>query len=251
MSLKLIANWKLHGSKSFCTQWLKDFKKDFQGPNTSSLGIASPSIFINNLALHSDNPGISIGSQNIDQVASGARTGEISSAMVKDCGGNFSIVGHSERRIFFNESNLDISKKLDLASESLITPIFCIGESLTEKQKGITGKVLEQQIIGALEQCLKLQSLIIAYEPVWSIGSGKTPEPKEINSIHENIKDIVQSRFSELDLQAVLYGGSVNMENASLILKETEVDGALIGGASLKGKDFATIGNIFNDIKGL
>jgi len=251
MSLRLIANWKLNGSRLLNEEWLKEFNKDYQGSKTSSLGIAPPSIFINEMVRHPDNQAIAIGSQNIDYLTSGARTGEISPAMVKDSGGLFSIIGHSERRIFFHETNAEIAKKLDLASESSLMPILCIGESETDKQQNKTKNILEQQIIHALTNTTKLDNLIIAYEPVWAIGTGNTPEPKEINSIHETIKDIVQSIFPKLDLNAVLYGGSVNMENATSIFKEKEVDGALVGGSSLKGGDFANLANTLNYIKGL
>jgi triosephosphate isomerase len=251
MSLTLIANWKLHGSKSFSLEWLKSFNDFYQGTNHSSIGITPPSILIDDLAKHIDNPGISIGSQNVDHFSSGARTGEISAEMVLGVGGQFSLVGHSERRIFFQETNADIALKLDLISESSLTPILCIGESIDQKRQDKTEIILEQQIIEALGACLKLRNLIIAYEPIWAIGSGNSAQPEEINSIHKLIKDIVQSRFSSLDLHGVIYGGSVNIENASQILKEEEVDGALIGGASLNGEEFAKIANIFNELKEL
>ena len=251
MALTLIANWKLHGSKSFSRDWLNNFNNFYQGSNISSIGIAPPSIFIDDLAKHIDNPGILIGSQNVDHFLSGARTGEISAEMVIDAGGQFSIVGHSERKIFFQETNADIAIKLDLISESSLIPILCIGESLEEKHQNKTEIIVEEQIVEALSTNSKLQNLIIAYEPVWAIGSGSSAEPKEINSIHKLIKDIVQSRFSAIDLQGVIYGGSVNIENAFPILKEEEVDGALIGGASLNGGDFAKIANILNELKEL
>ena len=247
----LIANWKLHGSKSFSRDWLNNFNDFYQGSNISSIGVAPPSIFIDDLAKHIDNPGILIGSQNVDHFLSGARTGEISAEMVIDAGGQFSIVGHSERKIFFQETNADIAIKLDLISESSLIPILCIGESLEEKYQNKTEIIIEEQIVEALSANSKLQNLIIAYEPVWAIGSGSSAEPKEINSIHKLIKDIVQSRFSAIDLQGVIYGGSVNIENAFPILKEEEVDGALIGGASLNGGDFAKIANILNELKEL
>jgi len=132
-----------------------------------------------------------------------------------------------------------------------LIPILCIGESIDEKQQNKTEIILEQQIIESLSAVSKLQNLIIAYEPLWAIGSGSSAAPEEINSIHKLIKDIVQSRFSALDLQGVIYGGSVNIENAFPILKEEEVDGALIGGASLNGEEFAKIANIFNELKEL
>ncbi|MDC1161650.1 triose-phosphate isomerase, partial [Gammaproteobacteria bacterium] len=145
----------------------------------------------------------------------------------------------------------DIALKLDLISESSLIPILCIGESVDEKNQNKTEIILEQQLIESLSAGSKLQNLIIAYEPVWAIGSGSSAAPEEINSIHKLIKDIVQSRFSALDLQGVIYGGSVNIENAFPILEEEEVDGALIGGASLNGEEFAKIANILNELKEL
>ncbi|MDA9786221.1 triose-phosphate isomerase [Gammaproteobacteria bacterium] len=251
MALRLIANWKLHGSKAFSRDWLNNFNDFYEGSDPSSIGIAPPSIFIDDFAKHIDNIGISIGAQNVDHFSSGARTGEISAEMVEDVGGKFSLAGHSERRMFFQETNADIAIKLDLISESSLIPIFCIGESSEEKQQNKTEIILEQQISEALSASSKLQNLIIAYEPIWAIGSGNPAEPEEINSIHKLIKDIVQSRFSTLDLQGVIYGGSVNIENAFLILKEEEVDGALVGGASLNGGEFAKIANIFDELKEL
>ena len=251
MSLKLLANWKLHGSKSFYQNWFAEFNQSYQGSNHHALGIAPPSIYISDVARYSGNPGIAIGSQNIDQFSSGARTGEISSSMVRDAGGLFSITGHSERRMFFNELDDDIAAKLDLASEASLIPILCVGESGEERAQNQTENVLEMQVNHVLRACSKLNSLTIAYEPVWAIGSGRTPEPEEINSIHEMIKDVVQSRFSNIDLQAVIYGGNVNLKNSQSIFKEKEIDGALIGGASLNGEEFASIANIFNDLKGL
>ena len=150
MSLTLIANWKLHGSKSFSREWLNSFNDFYQGSSLSSIGIAPPSIFIDDLVKHLDSSGISIGSQNVDHFPSGARTGEISAEMVADVGGQFSLAGHSERRIFFQETNNDIALKLDLISESSLIPIICIGESIDEKQQNRTAIILEQQIIEAL-----------------------------------------------------------------------------------------------------
>jgi len=250
MSLKLIANWKLNGSKNLNETWLQSFLKLYKDASFSSIGIAPPAIFIGDLVKMTASTGIAIGSQNIDSFLSGARTGEISASMVKDLQGTFSIVGHSERRIFFNESNDDISLKVDLVSTSSLIPVLCIGESEEQNIKNETHAVLEKQITAGLTDCKDLQRLILAYEPVWAIGSGNTPDPKEVNSIHEFIKDVVQSRFSKLDLEAVLYGGSVNSDNATSFFKEKEIDGALVGGASLDGEKFALIANIFNDLKG-
>jgi triosephosphate isomerase len=249
MSLCLVANWKLNGSKEFNTQWALEFFRNFNGKNFSYLGVAPPSIYIDHIKGLLAGQEIKIGSQNIDLEQSGPRTGEISASMIKDLGCSFSIIGHSERRLLFQETNQMIGQKLIQANNNSIIPILCIGESAEENQSNNTHNVLEQQIVEALGNANKLSSLIIAYEPVWAIGSGKTPNPEQINSIHEMIKDVVQSRFPKIGLESVLYGGSVNIENATSLFDQMNVDGALIGGASLDGREFALIANVFNELR--
>ena len=249
MSLCLVANWKLNGSKEFNTQWALEFFRNFNGKNFSYLGVAPPSIYIDHIKALLAGQEIKIGSQNIDLEQSGARTGEISASMIKDLGCSFSIIGHSERRLLFQETNQMIGQKLIQANNNSIIPILCIGESAEENQSNNTHNVLEQQIVEALGNANELSSLIIAYEPVWAIGSGKTPNPEQINSIHEMIKDVVQSRFPKIGLESVLYGGSVNLENAISLFGQKNVDGALIGGASLDGREFALIANVFNELR--
>jgi len=249
MSLCLVANWKLNGSKEFNHQWALEFLKNFNGNNFSILGIAPASLYIDHLKTILTDYDIEIGSQNIDLEETGARTGEISASMIKELGCAFSIIGHSERRMLFHETNQMICQKLIQADNNSVIPILCIGESAEENQSNNTFNVLEQQIIKALENANELSALIIAYEPVWAIGSGKTPKPEEINSVHEMIKDVVQSRFPKIGLESVLYGGSVNFKNASSLFEQKNVDGALIGGASLDGREFALIANVFNELR--
>ena len=249
MSIRLVANWKLNGSKEFNNKWVHEFLKNFNSHNFSSIGIAPTSLYIGHLQVILGDHAIKIGSQNIDIEEAGARTGEISASMIKDSGCTFCIVGHSERRMLFYETNQQIGQKLIQANNNSLTPILCIGESEEENQHNITFNVLETQIIEALNDVPDLNSLIIAYEPVWAIGSGKTPNPEEINSVHEMIKDVVQSRFPKIGLESVLYGGSVNFKNASLFFEQQGIDGALIGGASLDGKEFALIANVFNELR--
>lgn len=249
MSLRLIANWKLNGSKEFNQKWISNFFKNFNGQDFSSLGIAPPSMYIDHLRGLLGKNNVCLGAQNIDEEDSGPRTGEISASMIKDLGCEFTIVGHSERRTLFYESNQAISKKLFQANKYSLVPILCIGESVKEYQDDITHEILQQQILEALNGSSEITSLIIAYEPVWAIGSGQTPTPEEINSVHEMIKDVVQSRFPKIDLASVLYGGSVSITNAASLFEQKNIDGALIGGASLDGKEFASIANVFNKIK--
>ena len=249
MSLRLIANWKLNGSIQFNDQWAEDFFKNFSTLNSESIGIAPAFIYIDHIRKLIGDSGINIGVQNICEEESGARTGEISASMIKDLGCKFSLIGHSERRIFFHESNKTISKKLNLANNNSVMPILCIGESAEENERNDTYDILKFQVDEALKDLFEQSALIIAYEPVWAIGSGKIPNPEEINSVHKMIKDVVQSRFPKIDLKSVLYGGSVNSENASSLFVQEHIDGALVGGASLDGKEFAQIANIFNEIK--
>ena len=249
MSLCLVANWKLNGSREFNYQWILDFSKSFNGENSSSLGIAPASLYIDHLKSIIGDRDIKIGAQNIDLEETGARTGEISASIIKDLGCEFSIIGHSERRILFHETNQIISQKLIQANNNSVIPILCVGESAEENQSNITFNVIEQQILEALESVKDLNSMIIAYEPVWAIGSGNIPNPKEINSVHEMIKDVVQSRFPKIGLESVLYGGSVSFKNASSLFEQKNIDGALIGGASLDGKEFALIANVFNELR--
>ena len=247
MSLSLIANWKLNGSKEFNYHWALEFFRNFNGNNYSSIGIAPASLYIDHLKSVLADRDIKVGSQNIDMEQTGARTGEISASMIKDLGCAFSIVGHSERRILFHETNQMICQKLIQANNHSLIPILCIGESADENRSNSTYKVLEEQIIEALGEANELSSLIIAYEPVWAIGSGKTPNPEEINSVHEMIKDVVQSRFPKIGLESVLYGGSVNLKNAPSLFEQKNIDGALIGGASLDGREFALIANVLKE----
>jgi len=149
-----------------------------------------------------------------------------------------------------------IIKFASLITNSELTPfiiivlffVYKLNMQSEQNKKEKTAEVLQEQIIKALDDLKELNSIIIAYEPIWAIGSGQTPEPHKINSIHEMIKDVVQSRFSNIGLDSVLYGGSVNSGNAAALFEEDEIDGALVGGASLDGKEFAEIANILNDL---
>ena len=249
MSLCIVANWKLNGSREFNQQWALEFLKHFNGNNFPSFGIAPASLYIDHLQEILNNCGIKIGAQNIDYLEAGPRTGEISAPMIKDLGCEFCIIGHSERRTLFNETSQIIHQKLIQTNNNSIIPILCVGESDEDSQTNNTFNVLEKQIIEALQGIAELSSLIIAYEPVWAIGSGKIPDPEEINSVHEMIKDVVQSRFPKIGLESILYGGSVSFKNAPSLFKQQNIDGALIGGASLDGKEFALIANVFNELR--
>ena len=243
----IIANWKCNGSKSMISEWFSDFSVNYIETNEPFIGIAPPSIYIENVLANIPTKliGVNIGSQDID-TSSGARTGAVSSEMILDYGCKFSIIGHSERRQFYNESNNDIRQKiLNIANKTLT--ILCVGETEEENKNDLTKDVIKKQL-EVIEEIDFDDSLVIAYEPVWAIGTGNTPTPDNINEIHKFIKDVVQSTSTNSEIPLVLYGGSVNEDNAENFFKEEFVDGALIGGASLDGRQFANIINIYNGI---
>ena len=243
----IIANWKCNGSKSMISEWVSDFSVNYIETNGPFIGIAPPSIYIENVLANIPTKliGVNIGAQDID-TSSGARTGAVSSEMILDYGCKFSIIGHSERRQFYNERNDDIRQKiLNIANKTLT--ILCVGETEEENKNDLTKDVLKKQL-EVIEEIDFNDSLVIAYEPVWAIGTGNTPTPDNINEIHKFIKDVVQSTSTNSEIPLVLYGGSVNEDNAKNFFKEEFVDGALIGGASLDGRQFANIINIYNGI---
>ena len=241
----IIANWKCNGSKAMINEWTNNFLTNYVETNKAFIGIAPPSIYIESLLETELNKlvEINIGSQDID-ISSGARTGAISSDMILDFDCKFSIIGHSERRQLFNETNEEIKQKILKIAEKTIT-ILCVGETKEENKNDQTRDILKKQLEVVKDIELN-NSLVIAYEPVWAIGTGNTPTPNNINEIHKFIKDVVQSTSYNSEYPMVLYGGSVNQENAKSFFKEEFVDGGLIGGASLDGKKFANIINIFN-----
>ena len=246
----IIANWKCNGSTEMILSWFEAYNIEFNFENYDFdifIGLALPSIYLNYFDREDSQFNFAEwGVQDVDH-ADGARTGAISVDMLIDMECDFSIIGHSERRQIFNEDNDLIKEKLKSLNKRIMT-ILCIGETKEENDKGITKDILKNQleIVNGLELD---ESFTIAYEPVWAIGSGLTPEPKDINEIHKYIKDVVQSNSANNLIPSVLYGGSVTDKNAESFFKEEFVDGALVGGASLDGTTFAKIVNIFNSTK--
>ena len=246
----VIANWKMNIPSGGISGWIQNEmisnndEVDFE--NKSSylrfMGIAPPISHLTELK-NLFNFGF-LGAQDISKYNDGAKTGDISADMVIEKGCSFSILGHSERREFYNETNTIVSEKLRVCLEKSIIPVVCIGESLEDYNAGKTLDILEMQLKEIFTSIATKKTVVIAYEPVWAIGSGKTPSTVEVNNIHQHIKDIVQS-IANIEAINVIYGGSVNCENAKSFFQQTNIDGALIGGASLDGKDFLGIYNDF------
>jgi len=182
------------------------------------------------------------GAQNMYYEDEGAYTGEISGKFLKAMGCEFIIIGHSERRKYFSESDTDVNKKIKKALGFGITPIVCVGETLEEREKGKTEDVVKKEIIGALQEQTDKEKIIFAYEPIWAIGTGKTAQPEDANKIHNLIRNIIKTDFGmDETVVRVLYGGSVNPSNAEALMSQPDIDGSLVGGASLDAKSFVEI----------
>ena len=228
-----VANWKLNGDFKFIDQFIDNLKLPRE--NSKCVVICPTSIHLDYLR-HKKNS-FYIGVQNVSEHEEGAFTGEISCKALSDLNIDFGIVGHSERRQLFNETNNDVYQKSSRLIEYQIVPIICIGETLEEKEQGKTNDVLSKQLEDGIPTSSNSDNTIIAYEPVWAIGTGLTPTLEEINTTHEFIKNH-NSKFADYK---ILYGGSVKANNAKEIVSLSNVDGALIGGASLKADDFTKI----------
>ena len=226
-----IANWKLNGNSSF----LKDYYEKLKVNSNNCTIICSPSIYLKSLKGHNEN--LFCGAQDVSSFKEGAYTGELSASMLKDNNIDFCLVGHSERRKYFAETNDNINtKSLNLIKENII-PVICIGETLEQKENNLTEEILFNQIKNSIPNSANHQNTLIAYEPVWAIGTGLTPTLDEINQVHELIKNF-DAKFRSFK---VLYGGSVKSSNSKEINELSHVDGCLIGGASLKVDEFNKI----------
>ena len=244
----IVANWKANGDIKKNYLWCETFQNLLDKSSFNYVGISPSHIHFHQLNTFFKETNAMIGMQDI-YIEGGAITGSISAEMASADGCSFCLVGHSERREIFNEDSNLISKKINSLLKNNIKPILCIGESFEEHKSGKTQDKLKSQIIESFPKSDFSNELIIAYEPIWAIGSGKTPEPEEVNSIHEFIKDVVQSATANNIVPKVLYGGSVNDINANDFFDEDSIDGALVGGASLDANIFANIVNIYKRLK--
>ncbi len=197
------------------------------------------------LALKTAQPKLSVidvGAQDVSTQASGAYTGEVSAAMLLDLGCRYVIVGHSERRQYHGETDALVADKARAALASGITPIVCVGETLAEREAGLTEEVVKRQLAAVIHvngHCIS--EIVVAYEPVWAIGTGKTASPEEAQAVHAVLRTQLKAATGHFAGMKVLYGGSMNAANAATLLAQPDIDGGLIGGASLKAEDFLTI----------
>ncbi len=237
-------NWKMNGSSDSVKELIAGIKEGMGSVNKAAVVVCPPAVYIPRVSGAADGSAIKVGSQNICDEDKGAFTGEISGEMLKDIGCEYAIIGHSERRALYGESDELVAKRFAAARRSGIKPIFCIGETLQERESGITNEVCSRQIdaVIALEGVEALADGVIAYEPVWAIGTGKTASPEQAQEVHAFIRGKIAALNANVaeGLQ-ILYGGSMNPGNAQELIGQPDIDGGLIGGASLKPEDFLAI----------
>ncbi|MER2491730.1 triose-phosphate isomerase [Catenovulum sediminis] len=237
----VIANWKLNGGIDLlCSSVASFIGKHYE----AEIVVCPPYIYIRDMLNFLQHSEINIGSQNVSKYASGAYTGETSAQMLKEAGCKYCLIGHSERRAMFRENNASCQIKVQRALENGLTPVLCVGENQQERENNVTKDVLIRQITESLEG-IKLEdgSICIAYEPVWAIGTGKAATPEMAQEVHQFIRHELSAQYGETQAQSIrlLYGGSVNKDNAKQLLTQTDIDGLLVGGASLDPDHFLTI----------
>ena len=238
----IAGNWKMNLVLESSTKLISDLKKGGISKSRARVIIIPPATLLSSIADQIKNTGIFLGAQNCHEELKGAFTGEVSAQMLASAGCNYVILGHSERRTLYGEKNALIKAKMSSAIKCGLTPIVCVGEPKRARSRGAMDTVGRQ-----LEECLidevSKDNCIIAYEPIWAIGTGQTAEPEDIEEIHCHIRNTLKAKHSNSDDIPILYGGSVKPENASKILALPNVGGALVGGASLNPKDFLAIIN--------
>jgi triosephosphate isomerase len=246
MRKKLIAaNWKMYKTPAEARDFFRDFLPLVHGHDRDEI-VVCPTYLAIEAAVHAaKGSNVAIGAQDLYWQKEGAFTGEICGGMLAAVGATHVIIGHSERRQHFGETDDTVNLKLKSAIEAGLTPIVCVGEVLEEREAGLTDDVLRRQCLRAFNKvsAKKAASLVVAYEPTWAIGTGKTATPQIAASAHASIRSEAAESFGQefADKLRILYGGSVKPENAHALMSEDEIDGALVGGASLDSKAFAAI----------
>ncbi|MBS3651334.1 triose-phosphate isomerase [Pseudaminobacter sp. 19-2017] len=240
-------NWKMNGTAESLVE-LRLIGRGFMGglELAADAVVCVPATLITRACAAIEGNPVRIGGQDCHAFESGAHTGDISAEMLKDAGATHVIVGHSERRIDHGESDAEVNAKAEAAWRAGLCAIVCIGETRDQRERGETNAVLSRQIEGSIAAAASPANTIVAYEPVWAIGTGLTPSPADVANAHAHIRSELERRIgSEAARMRILYGGSVKPSNAAELLSIANVNGALIGGASLKAKDFLSIADAY------
>ncbi|BAV58865.1 triosephosphate isomerase [Endomicrobiia bacterium] len=240
----MAGNWKMNKTVSEAVSFVKALKGAVTGVSNVEILVCPAFTVLYEVNNEIKGSNINLGAQNLFWEAKGAFTGEISTAMIRDTGCSYVIVGHSERRQYFGETDEAVNKKTKAALAADITPIVCVGETLKERENNVTFSVIEKQVRNGLaDLTLQQASLtVIAYEPVWAIGTGKTATPDQAQEVHSFIRKIYAQMYEEsAEKVRILYGGSVNPGNVSDLMKKSDIDGGLVGGASLEAESFTKL----------
>lgn len=239
----IAGNWKMNGLKADALALAQSVANGVRqaGWNDREVLICPPATLVMVIAEATQGAGLLIGGQDCHAKANGAHTGETSAEMLRDAGASHVIVGHSERRTDCGETDATVRAKTQAAWRAGLVPIVCIGETLAQREAGRTMAVLEAQLEGSVPPGATAATLVVAYEPVWAIGTGKTPTTPEVAAAHAHIRKVLGASLTDANGVRLLYGGSVKVSNATELLAAGDVDGALVGGASLKADEFLAI----------
>jgi triosephosphate isomerase len=237
-------NWKMHGSRAENAELIEALLLGVPGQTTAEIVVCPTFVHLWEVGRLLKASNVSLGAQSVCAEPIGAFTGEVSAAMLKDVGCRYVIVGHSERRAIYKEDDALVARKFLAAQGQGMIPILCVGETLEERERGATNSVVVRQLSAALDLAgvAAFANAVVAYEPVWAIGTGKNATPEQAQEVHAHIRSVVEARDAKIAARLrILYGGSVKASNAREIFGMTDVDGGLIGGASLKADEFLKI----------
>lgn len=240
----IAGNWKMNGSRSSIKELLDGIKAGMADVKSAEVAVCAPAIYLADVSEQLSGSKVAWGGQNLSTEEKGAFTGEISADMLLDFKCEYVIVGHSERRTIYGETDQLVAEKFEVARKAGLKPILCIGESLEERESGVTNEVCERQINAVIERSgiEALTDGVIAYEPIWAIGTGKTATPEMAQETHAAIRKLIADKNASVaEKVRIQYGGSMNAANAAELLAMEDIDGGLIGGASLKAEDFLAI----------
>jgi triosephosphate isomerase len=244
----VVGNWKMKGQIQQVIQLTNQLKELIDPETTTQVALLPPAIYIPLVSELLGDSKIALGAQNVYPKDSGAYTGELSALMVKDYNCSYVLVGHSERRHYFHEDENFVAQKFHHVKDHGMIPILCVGETLTEREKQQTKQVIARQLLAVSEKSNDCFSeCVVAYEPVWAIGTGKTASPEQAQEVHLFIRELVaEINNSDAERLTLLYGGSVNENNAKALFAMPDIDGGLVGGASLNAKQFVEIVKCIN-----
>lgn len=238
----IVGNWKMNGGLQANAELLAGIRQGLPAALSCGVGVAVPAPYLAQVQAAVQDSPIAVGAQDVSQHEKGAYTGEVSAAMLQEFGVRYALVGHSERRQYHGETDAAVALKAQAALAKGITPVVCVGETLAEHDAGQTETVVKRQLAAVIQQVGHCVSeLVVAYEPVWAIGTGKTATPEQAQAVHAVLRAQLAAATAQADRVPLLYGGSMNAANAAQLLAQPDIDGGLVGGAALKAGDFLQI----------